>query len=74
LETKYKYYNHGDSFERIDEILDESDTSFPKINEIPARDKLTYKNGFYVNCSPHVNLIQPLTSSQQIQDTQISAV
>ena len=51
METKYKYYNHEDSYDRLDEILDESDTSFPEVNEIPARDKLTYKNGYYVNCS-----------------------
>ncbi|OUR92823.1 adenylate/guanylate cyclase domain-containing protein [Gammaproteobacteria bacterium 42_54_T18] len=51
METKHKTYNHNDSFDRIDGILDESDTSFPEVNEIPARDKLTYKNGYYVNCS-----------------------
>jgi len=51
LETKYKTYEYVESFNRIDEILDESDTSFPEVNEIPSRDKLTYKNGFYVNCS-----------------------
>ncbi|MFY8299978.1 adenylate/guanylate cyclase domain-containing protein [Pseudoalteromonas sp. SS15] len=51
METKYKEYKHEESFERLDEILDASDTSFPEVDEIPSRDKLTYKNGYYVNCS-----------------------
>ncbi len=51
METKHKYYDHEESFKRIDEILDESDSSFLEVDEIPPRDKLTYKNGFYVNCS-----------------------
>lgn len=51
MKTKYKAYNHIDSASRIDGILSESDSSFPEVNEIPASDKLTYKNGFYVNCS-----------------------
>lgn len=51
METKYKEYKHEESFDRLDEILDASDTSFPEVDEIPSRDKLTYKNGYYVNCS-----------------------
>ncbi|MGI2260591.1 adenylate/guanylate cyclase domain-containing protein, partial [Shewanella sp. GXUN23E] len=51
METKYKEYKHEESFDRLDEILDSSDTSFPEVNEIPSRDRLTYKNGYYVNCS-----------------------
>ncbi|TQO99637.1 adenylate/guanylate cyclase domain-containing protein [Vibrio cholerae] len=51
MESNYKVYNHIDSFERIDEILDESDKSFDEVDEIPSRDKLTFKNGFYVYCS-----------------------
>lgn len=51
MESKYKIYNYIDSFDRIDEILDESDKSFDEVDEIPSRDKLTFKNGFYVNCS-----------------------
>ncbi len=51
METKFKTYNYEDGFSRVDEILDESDKSFPEEDEIPSRDKLTYKNGYYVNCS-----------------------
>lgn len=51
METKYKPYDVEDSERRIKEILDQSDTSFSEVDEIPARDKLTYKNGYYVQCS-----------------------
>ena len=51
METKYKAYNTNQSANRIDEILSQSDTSFPEVKEIPSRDKLTYKNGYYVSCS-----------------------
>ncbi len=51
METKYKNYNFKESFKRIDDILDESDKSFEKLKSIPARNNLTYKNGFYVDCS-----------------------
>lgn len=51
METKYKTYDYKDSFNRINEILNESDSAFPEVDEIPSRDRLTYKNGFYVNCS-----------------------
>lgn len=51
MKTKYKSYNHIDSANRIDGILSVSDSSFPEVDEIPSLDKLTYKNGFYVNCS-----------------------
>jgi len=51
LQTNTIAYDYKKSFERIDDILDESDKSFEELNYIPARDKLTYKNGFYVQCS-----------------------
>ena len=51
METKYKKYNFKESFNRIDDILDESDKSFEALKSIPSRNNLTYKNGFYVDCS-----------------------
>lgn len=39
------------SVERIDEILRAADTSYAEVNEIPSRDKLTFSNGFYANCT-----------------------
>lgn len=44
-------YSIYESVERIDEILSTSDASFEDKDSIPDRDKLTYTNGFYVNCS-----------------------
>lgn len=44
-------YNFIDSLNRIDEILNASNTSFEDADSIPSRDKLTYKNGYYVNCT-----------------------
>jgi len=51
METNTIPYDYIKSFDRIDTILDESDKSFEELNYIPSRDKLTYKNGFYVQCS-----------------------
>ena len=51
METKYKAYNRNDSWNRIDEILTKSDSSFEELKEIPSRDRLTFTNGFYVECS-----------------------
>lgn len=51
MQTNYTSYDFENSIKRIDEILNESDTSFEELDSIPSRDKLTYKNGFYVNCT-----------------------
>jgi class 3 adenylate cyclase len=51
MESNYIYYDYINSFGRIDEIVSESDNSFQELSEIPSRDKLTFNNGFYVNCS-----------------------
>jgi len=51
MKINYIAYNHIKSFNRIEDIIASSDNSFEELNEIPPRDKLTYTNGFYVNCS-----------------------
>ena len=51
MEPKSKQYNFKESFKRIDDILDEPDKSFEESKSIPSRNNLTYKNGFYVDCS-----------------------
>lgn len=51
MKTSYINYNYEKSFERIDNILESSDNSFEELKEIPSREKLTFTNGFYVNCS-----------------------
>lgn len=44
-------YGIGESDARIREILDAGDKAFEELNYIPSADKLTYTNGFYVNCT-----------------------
>jgi class 3 adenylate cyclase len=50
MECKYIKYDYLKSFERIDNIINES-TSYEELSYIPSRDKLTFNNGFYVNCA-----------------------
>jgi class 3 adenylate cyclase len=47
--TRNITYDLNLSLDRIDEILD-SVASFEDVNEIPDSDKLTYNNGYYINC------------------------
>jgi class 3 adenylate cyclase len=42
-------YVFEDSFERIQEILDSSET-FEEVTSVPNSDTLTYKNGYYFKC------------------------
>jgi class 3 adenylate cyclase len=51
MESNHVEYNFISSFERIDQIIAESENSFEELKEVPSRDKLTFTNGFYVNCS-----------------------
>lgn len=51
METKTTTtYDVAISDARLKEILDSSET-FDEVNTIPSRDRLTYSNGFYVNCT-----------------------
>lgn len=51
MEAQYSAYDFSASRNRIDEILDARDASFEELDSIPSRDKLTFTNGFYVNCT-----------------------
>lgn len=51
MESNYKFYSPTASFARIKEILNQSDINYTEENELPDRSKLTFKNGFYANCS-----------------------
>lgn len=51
MESNHKSYSFENSRERIKSILDSSDTSYEELDSIPSRDKLTFNNGFYVNCT-----------------------
>lgn len=44
-------YSLETSLKRIDEILNADSKLFEESDSIPSRDKLTYSNGFYVQCS-----------------------
>lgn len=44
-------YNHIDSVERIDEILNSSDNNYEEKKSIPNRESLTFTNGHYVSAS-----------------------
>ncbi|MDD5181203.1 MAG: adenylate/guanylate cyclase domain-containing protein [Gallionellaceae bacterium] len=50
MEAKYSAYDVTASDARIKDILDSTE-SFEEVNTIPARNSLTYSNGFYVNCT-----------------------
>ncbi len=51
MKSNYMAYDYLKSFDRIESIISESDSSFEELKSIPSRDKLTFNNGFYVNCS-----------------------
>ena len=44
-------YCFDDSIQRIDEILNTDSKGYEELKSIPSRDRLTYTNGFYVNCT-----------------------
>lgn len=49
MQSNNALYNHTDSIARMDDILAASDQDYQEVDEIPSRDRLTFKNGFYVN-------------------------
>jgi class 3 adenylate cyclase len=59
-------YNHVDGVPRIDEILSGADTSYEELESIPSRDRLSFTNGFYVNCSA---MFVDLRKSSSLADT-----
>ncbi|QPA33440.1 adenylate/guanylate cyclase domain-containing protein (plasmid) [Anoxybacillus caldiproteolyticus] len=51
METNHKKYDFEKSLERMDDILDASDTNYEEVDEIPSRSELTFTNGFYMDCN-----------------------
>ena len=49
--TNIPSFNLESSLKRIDAILNADNKQFEEADSIPDRDKLTYTNGFYVNCA-----------------------
>lgn len=51
MDSNYKAYDHEASFSRIDGILAVPQGNYEEVDQLPDRDKLTFTNGFYANCS-----------------------
>jgi class 3 adenylate cyclase len=51
VDSNFKTYNYVSSFGRIDEILGQAASNYEEVDSLPDRDRLTYSNGFYANCS-----------------------
>ncbi|WP_460366170.1 adenylate/guanylate cyclase domain-containing protein [Actinocorallia lasiicapitis] len=51
MKSTGKSYDHVASYDRIKKILDSSDNDYTEVDSLPDRDKLTFTNGFYANCS-----------------------
>ncbi|TWT08204.1 adenylate/guanylate cyclase domain-containing protein [Planococcus sp. CPCC 101016] len=50
MKNNYKFYDFEESEKRLTEILDSS-SSFEELDHIPSSDKLTFINGYYINCT-----------------------
>ncbi|MFE9219769.1 adenylate/guanylate cyclase domain-containing protein [Streptomyces lavendulae] len=51
MDSNYKLYDHVASASRIKEYLTGAQGSYEEVDTLPDRDKLTFANGFYANCS-----------------------
>lgn len=51
MKATHKVYDHTASSSRIDQIIAASENSFEELDSIPSRERLTFTNGFYVNCT-----------------------
>jgi class 3 adenylate cyclase len=51
MKSTYTSYDFESSRGRVDDILKATDAEFEELNSIPSRDRLTFTNGFYVNCT-----------------------
>lgn len=51
MESNHIAYNYMSSFRRIDEILALPAGNYEEVDNLPDRDKLTFTNGYYANCT-----------------------
>ncbi|MCF6733712.1 adenylate/guanylate cyclase domain-containing protein [Blastococcus sp. KM273129] len=51
MDSNYKDYDYVASAKRIDDYLAQPAGNFTEVDSLPDRDKLTFTNGFYANCS-----------------------
>jgi class 3 adenylate cyclase len=51
MKSTYTTYNFDSSKGRVNDILNSNEDSFEELKSIPSRDRLTFDNGFYVQCT-----------------------
>lgn len=51
MKSIYKNYEPKESLERIEEIVSINENDFEELDYIPDLSKITYSNGYYINCS-----------------------
>ena len=51
MDSNHSTYDFKASFSRIDGILAAPSGNYEEVDSLPDRDRLTYANGFYANCS-----------------------
>jgi class 3 adenylate cyclase len=51
LQSNPAPYDQAASVARIDEILSGNEAAYEELDSIPPRERLSFTNGFYVNCS-----------------------
>ncbi|MFE4590418.1 nucleotidyl cyclase domain-containing protein [Streptomyces laurentii] len=51
MDSNYKPYDHIASAGRIRGYLTAPQSNYEEVNSLPDRDKLTFSNGYYANCS-----------------------
>ncbi|MDX3839518.1 adenylate/guanylate cyclase domain-containing protein [Streptomyces europaeiscabiei] len=51
MDSNFKSYDHVASAGRIKEYLTGAQGSYEEVDSLPDRDKLTFTNGYYANCS-----------------------
>lgn len=65
MDSNYKPYDHVASARRIRDYLTGTQASYEEVNALPDRDKLTFSNGFYANCSA---IFVDIRGSSQLPD------
>lgn len=51
MDSNFKVYDYVASANRIDDYLAQPLGNFEEVDSLPERDRLTFTNGFYANCS-----------------------
>jgi class 3 adenylate cyclase len=51
MDSNHQTYDFAASRGRLDTILGQGDLAYEEVDQLPDRDRLTFTNGFYANCS-----------------------